>query len=189
MKRAARRVAGWPLDRSQPPALVANTGRVDGTLARARRVEGRPVRVDELGHDAVRKREQLPREEMLGGQVLVVAHAQVATNVKRRQARDRAEGPRRRPRGDLGVRVVPRHTCIIIVCRRARRRGFDHQEPRARVVLDGVVVALGRDAEAEVHVPSNNGVAPRLVGRGLRGRVQPRERHQRRPEDPVVLHH
>ena len=185
MKRAARRVAGF--ERSQPPALVANTGRVDGPLARARRVERRPVRVDELGHDAVLEGSELPREEVLGGQVLVVAHAQVPTHIKRRQARDRAERPRRRPRGDLGMRVVPRHTRIIVVC--DELPGLDRQEPRARVVLNGVVVALGRDAEAEVHVPSDNSVAPRLVGRGLRGRVQPRERDERRPEDPVVLHH
>ena len=113
MKRAARRVTGF--ERSQSPALVTNTGRVDGPLARARRVERRPVRVDQLSHDTVRKRAQLPREEVLGGQVLIVAHTQVPTSVKRRQARDRAEGPRRRPRGHLGMRVVPRHTCIIVV--------------------------------------------------------------------------
>ena len=65
MKRAARRVAGF--ERSQPPALVTNTGRVDGPLARARRVEGRPVRVYQLGHDAVRKGAQLPREEVFIG--------------------------------------------------------------------------------------------------------------------------
>mmetsp|Transcript_9505 Transcript_9505/g.27876 ORF Transcript_9505/g.27876 Transcript_9505/m.27876 type:complete len:214 (+) Transcript_9505:2509-3150(+) len=187
MKRAARRVAGWPLHRSQPPALVANAGRVDGPLARARRVERRPVRVDELGHDAVLEGSELPREEVLGGQVLVVAHPQVPACIKRRQARDRAEGPRRRPRCHLGMRVVARHGRVVVVCHELP--GLDGQEPRARVVLDGVVVALGRDAEAEVHVPSNNGVAPRLVGRRLRGRVQARERDERRPEDPVVLHH
>ena len=113
MKRAARRVAGF--ERSQPPALVTNTGRVDGALARARRVERRPVRVDELGHHAVLEGSELPREEVLGGQVLVVAHAQVPTNVQRRQARDRAERPRRRPRGDLGMRVVARHTRVVVV--------------------------------------------------------------------------
>ena len=113
MKRAARRVAG--LEGSQPPALVANAGRVDGPLARARRVKRRPVRVDELGHDAVLEGAQLPREEVLSSQVLVVAHAQVPIHIKRRQARDRAEGPRRRPRGHLGMRVVPRHRRVVIV--------------------------------------------------------------------------